>query len=155
MRAASILFVAALLLSTSSQAGLLPDARALLFQGDIVAADAALEQVLAQPPTTDDAEAHALRSLTRVLRAIESGEAGPEPGAVDSIGELLDAFGFASAGRNILGWESSPPRDAAGRLDFPTNAPTGAVVASVADLALLSAISGALLDLAELEPGFR
>jgi hypothetical protein len=153
MRAPLFVVVLGLSLSFAAEADL-PQARAMLFQGDVAAADDALADVIASPPTTDDAEAHALRSISRILRAVQAGEAGPDPGAVDSIGELLDAFGFGAAGRDLLGWSSSPPRDAQGRLDLPADSPTGGDAANVLDLSLLSAISGALDDLAALEPGF-
>lgn len=148
MWAPRVAVVVGSLVVSTAQAGPLEDARALLFGGDVVAADDALAQIVASPPTTDDAEAHALRSVTRILRAVESGESGPDPGAIDSFSELLDAFGYEAEGRHILGWTSSPPADLA------ADSPTGDAVANVLDVALLSAISGALEDLGALEPGF-
>lgn len=148
MRAPLVAVVVGSLVVSAAHAGPLEDARALLFGGDAAAADDALAQIIASPPATDDAEAHALRSVTRILRAVESGESGPDPGAIDSLGELLDAFGYEAEGRHVLGWTSSPPADLA------ADSPTGDAVAHVANVALLSAISGALEDLAQLEPGF-
>lgn len=137
-----------------ANAGALEDARAQLFLGNVVAADEMLAAILVSPPTTDDAAAHALGAVSRILRAIDGGEAGPNPAVIDSVDELLDDFGFASGGRDVLDWTSSPPRDAEGRLDFPSNLPTGSEVASTVDLALLSAISGALTDLEALPQDF-
>lgn len=154
MRTLVFVAVLSLAVTTGARGGQLQDARAMLFQGDVAGADEALEQVLALPPTADDAEAHALRSITRILRVAQSGEGGPDPGAVDSVGELLDGFGYGAVGRNIFGWSSSPPRDAQGGLHLPANSPTGGDVARVLDVALLAAISGALTDLEALEPNF-
>lgn len=154
MRIALVCSAFALMVPVIGAAGPLETGRAKLFAGDFVGADDDLATALSTLPNTDDQEAHAFRSITRVLRVAEEEAPGPSPAFPDSLKELLDAFGFATPGRSILDWTSRPPRDVNGHLALPANAPTGGEVQSYLAGPPVNAVGAALADVVALSPSF-
>lgn len=144
----------ALMVPLIGEAGPLETGRAKFFAGDFVGADDDFATALSTLPNTDDQEAHAFRSITRVLRVAEEEAGGPNPALRDSLKELLDAFGFETLGRSILDWTSRPPRDVNGHLALPSNSPTGGEVQSYLAGPPVNAVAAALADVVALAPSF-
>ena len=154
MRIALLCSALALMVPVTGAAGPVETGRAKFFAGDFLGADTDFAMALSILPNTDDQEAHAFLSITRVLRVAQEEAAGPSPALRDSLKELLDAFGFATAGRSILDWTSQPPRDVNGHLALPANSPTGGEVQSYLAGPPVNAVGAALADLAALSPSF-
>lgn len=125
--AAAVWMLAVLINSSTAQAGLLETGRAKFFARDYDGAMLDLDAAIALPPAGDEQEAHAIRSVARLARLADT-EQVDDPGFLDTVKELLGAFGFAPDQRSVLDWEIAAPRDAQGRLALAPDSPTGGEV---------------------------
>ena len=84
-----------------------------------MAADECLEEALVQNPANQ--EARFLRAVARLLRFVEDQQDGPNPDKfTDSLGEMLDQFGFSRTGRSLFFDEELFTTD-----PLPVDSPTG------------------------------
>jgi hypothetical protein len=113
-------------------------------------------------------EASFYEAALNVGLSLSYGENGPNPNAVDSLKEILDAFNLSQEGRtfdDLSQWSADFPRDADGRAIIPDNAPSPEVITRILApemTASLNAFAQAIADLGdsftmeivwEIEPG--
>ncbi len=113
------------------------DGRALLFGGDVAAADDCFALILVQSPA--DQEANLFRAVTRILRIVEVRGPGPDPATfTDSLQEMLDRFGAITQDRDPFGFFAAFPEI------LPTDSPTGGEFQEFLRRALIPELDGAI-----------
>lgn len=118
----------------------------LFLNDDVVAADNCFEANLTVSPPCDQVAA-AFRAITRVLRFPE--DPTDPVGFNNSWHEILDRYGFSSAGRSLYDLDPMLPLNLQGEIDLPANSPQGnEIQETIQNLAMVAAIDTSIAQLA-------
>lgn len=125
----------------------LGDCREQIFvEEDIVAAKPFCDQAVAADPSSG--EARFLRAIVLLALPNEQQAAGPDPTRfTDSVAELEDRFGLGAGSRSLYDFSPQLPRNPAGAVQLPSDAPTGTDSQDFVKGVVLPALDGAIADL--------
>jgi len=123
---------------------LVQQGRALLASHDIVGANQKFMAAVADDPSNPAANLYC--SITRLLALVQDQSNGPDPAALDSLKEFLDALGVQGS-RDIYNMTAHLQADASGQDYFPPGSPSPAKFSDYLVSVVIPQIDGAIANL--------